>query len=367
MLKVEILAVGSELLYPDRVDGNGPWLTDQLQQLGLSVQARSLVEDNLPRLSAAFKQALSQSDLVIATGGLGPTEDDLTRQAAAQALDLPLNFQDELWQQILARFSRLGRVPSDNNRRQAEILEGATALPNPKGTAPGQWLSPRLALLPGPPREMQPMFLDYLRPALESLGLGQTLERRVMRVFGLGESLLDERLAPLYLKYSRVIVSTLFSPLDVEVHLTAPLGEPQLDELEAAAQEKLTGYHYGNGTAQMAELVMRELRERGLSLVSAEWGSRGYLAQRLSAYSNYLGGQVEGPRLGCGQLRQNHQADYAISLQLGDEAFIEICGPDCQGCRHFPIYGDSEAAASRAAQQALDTLRRHLLGLEVLS
>jgi nicotinamide-nucleotide amidase len=366
MAKVEILAVGSELFFPDRQDGNGPWLTEQLNLLGLEVQARILVEDRLERLTAAFQQSLSQADLVIATGGLGPTEDDLTRQAAAQALGLELDFEESLWADILAKFARLGRVPSENNRRQAELLRGATSLPNPKGTAPGQWLSPRLALLPGPPREMQPMYLNYLQPALEGLALGQLRERRTLRVFGLGESILDERLEPLYREFPEVTVSTLFSALDVEVHLSATQGHPQLPQMEEAASQKLGDYCYSQAELSLAGRVGQLLDTR--SLASAEWGSLGYLAQRLSRQSAYRGGRVEGPRLGAQELREQTGCDYALTLciQEGAQSQVELATSEEVLQRTYPTYGDGETLASRAAQQALDLLRRYLLGLPPL-
>lgn len=166
MPNVEMIAVGSELLTPERMDTNSLWLTAQLNELGFEVTAKTIVGDQRERLSEAFRQAFEWADVVICTGGLGPTEDDVTRDSAAQAWGKPGRFRKPLGR-VAGEVHRMGRVTPANNRRQALVLEGAESLPNPS-TAPGQWRDPQgpgqkpLVMLPGPPRELKPMFLDHV-------------------------------------------------------------------------------------------------------------------------------------------------------------------------------------------------------------
>jgi len=158
MNRAEIIAVGSELLTPYRLDTNSLFLTEELNRLGLVVIRKSVVADDRQALAAAFREALERADLVVSTGGLGPTEDDLTREAAADALNRRLLLDEPVLETIRERFARLGRTMSPNNRRQAMVPEGATVLPNASGTAPGLWIETRgraVLLLPGPPGELR--------------------------------------------------------------------------------------------------------------------------------------------------------------------------------------------------------------------
>src|SRR5271168_2415917 len=162
-MKAEIIAVGSELLTPDRLDTNSLFLTEELNKLGIEVVRKSILGDDRELLGAAFKEALDRVELVISSGGLGPTEDDLTRETVAEILGRKLQRNDEIVQTIEARFRSFKREMPEINIRQAMVPEGAEPLNNPRGTAPGVWIEDRscmIALLPGPPREMKPMFLE---------------------------------------------------------------------------------------------------------------------------------------------------------------------------------------------------------------
>ena len=166
-MNAEIIAVGSEMLTPDKVDTNSLHLTQELNTLGIEVVAKSIIGDDRQRLTDAIRASWAHAELVILTGGLGPTEDDLTRDAVAAALEVGMTPSEEAWQAILNRFQKFGRTPTENNRRQTLILNGANMLPNPNGTAPGQWFHRDgrvLVLLPGPPRELKPMVAAELIP-----------------------------------------------------------------------------------------------------------------------------------------------------------------------------------------------------------
>ncbi|GIU77035.1 MAG: CinA-like protein [Bryobacteraceae bacterium] len=289
-MNAEIIAVGSELLTPSRVDTNSLWLTAQLNALGVEVVRKTVVGDQRDLLAEAVSAALDRVPLLLITGGLGPTEDDVTREAAAQALRRRLLFSEEILQGIEERFRRLGRQMAPNNRRQAFLIEGAVPLPNPFGTAPGQWLdlpSGMMALLPGPPRELQPMFENHCLPLLRERLPRAFIRTRFFRVAGMGESDLDNLIAPIYRPYSNPVTTILAAEGDVQIHLRAR-GETE-QEAEALAEElgakilaALGERVYSTDGTPLEAVVGRLLAERGLSVAVAESCTAGLLAARMT-------------------------------------------------------------------------------------
>ena len=171
-MNAEIIAVGSELLTPERIDTNSLYLTDRLNSLGVEVVYKCVVGDDRERLAEAVRQAAARSEIVVLSGGLGPTEDDVTRDAVALALGRGTTYREEIADQIEARFRRMGRKMVEINRRQAYVIDGAEILANPNGTAPGQWIESdgrAVMLLPGPPPELKPMFERECLPRLERM------------------------------------------------------------------------------------------------------------------------------------------------------------------------------------------------------
>ena len=239
MLSAEIIAVGSELLTPERTDTNSLWLTGKLNEIGIEVMLKTIVGDDEARLEETIKDALKRSDLVITTGGLGPTEDDVTRQVSARAAGRELVYRDELEADLRERFKRWGREMPEINKRQAFVIDGANVLPNPNGSAVGMLLPLNgkfLAVLPGPPREMRPMFENFVLPTLREAADGVLVRRRILRVSGMGESAVDEAIAPIYRSYPDVQTSILFSRVEIEVHLnirteSAEKGDAMLEQL----------------------------------------------------------------------------------------------------------------------------------------
>src|SRR5260370_13610455 len=206
-MKAEIIAVGSELLTPDRVDTNSLFLTAQLNRLGIEVTRKTVVGDELGALREAFAGAMERVELVIASGGLGPTEDDRTREAVADLLGRKLERSREVMSKIEARFRQIGRPMSSVTARQALVPEGATVLENPRGTAPGLWLEARgriVVLLPGPPHELEAMFSAQVEPRLARLSTGVRLVAPKLRVAGMGKSDATHRIAPLYTPHDNV-------------------------------------------------------------------------------------------------------------------------------------------------------------------
>src|SRR6266851_3609548 len=223
-MQAEIIAVGSELLTSQRLDTNSLYLTDELNGLGVEVVTKCVVGDDRDRLAEAVRRAVRNSQIVIVTGGLGPTEDDVTRDAVALALDRPLRFHEEIANQLEQRFQQMGRKMAEVNKRQAFIVEGAEILPNDRGTAPGQWIDESGALvilLPGPPHELKAMFARQCLPRLERRAPKLVIRTLVMRVAGLPESDLDQLIAPVYKKYENPVTTILAAAGDIQVHLRA--------------------------------------------------------------------------------------------------------------------------------------------------
>src|SRR6202522_1114926 len=200
-MKAEIIAVGSELLTPFRLDTNSLFLTSELNQVGLRVAHKSVVGDTPDEMRSSFEHALERADVIVSSGGLGPTDDDRTRQTVADLLGRKLRLDENIVREIEERFRRFARTMPEINKRQAMVPEGATVLPNPNGTAPGLWLEADgriVILLPGVPSELKSIFEAQVRRRLERISSDERLFTRDLRVTGLGESDVETRVRPLY-------------------------------------------------------------------------------------------------------------------------------------------------------------------------
>jgi nicotinamide-nucleotide amidase len=303
-MKAEIIAVGSELLTPDRLDTNSLFLTGELNKLGIEVVRKTVVGDRPENLRAAFEDALKRVELVISSGGLGPTADDLTRETVADLLGRKLRRDDGILHAIEARFRSFRREMPEINARQAMVPEGAEALDNVRGTAPGLWIEAGeriIVLLPGPPREMRGLFETAVAPRLERRATGLRLFHRELRVTGLGESHVEQRIAPIYTRYDDVITTVLTSPGEVQIHLRIWSEEPEqakktLDEIERGFDIALTDRIFSRAGESLHEVVARELTLNNTTIAVAESCTGGLLAQRLTSIagssSYFLGGVV---------------------------------------------------------------------------
>jgi len=303
-MKAEIIAVGSELLTPDRLDTNSLFLTEELNKLGIEVLRKTVVGDNAADLRDAFAGALKRVELVISCGGLGPTSDDLTRETVAELLGRKLQRDDRIVQAIEARFRSFRREMPEINVRQAMVPEGAEALDNPRGTAPGLWIEQGeriIALLPGPPREMRGIFEAEIAPRLARRATAVRLFHRELRVTGLGESHVEQRIAPIYKRYEDVITTVLAAPGEVQVHLRLWSDQSEqaaktLDEIERGFDIALTDRIFSRNGEPLHEVVARELTLNHATIAVAESCTGGLLAQRLTSTagssSYFLGGVV---------------------------------------------------------------------------
>src|SRR5882672_4920267 len=302
MLTAEIIAIGSELLAPDRTDTNSLWLTEKLNSVGIEVKLKTIVGDDDARLEEAIKDAVRRSRVVITTGGLGPTEDDITRKVAARALGRRLLLDEKVLEWIRGRFASFGRPMPERNSRQAMVIDGAEVLDNPNGSAPGLFLEHEktsVALLPGPPREMRPMFENLVLPRLTAKAGKLRVMRRVLRVAGMGESALDELIAPIYAQYDNPATTILFNNTEVEIHLTAS-GKTEkeavalLDLLTEKLEERLGNSIFSFGGETMEEVVGLKLGLGRYTLAVAESCTGGLISQRLTEVSGSSKYFVEG-------------------------------------------------------------------------
>jgi nicotinamide-nucleotide amidase len=412
-MQAEIIAVGSELLTSQRLDTNSLYLTDQLNALGVEVVTKCVVGDERDRLADAVRRAVCGSQFVIVTGGLGPTEDDVTRDAVAQALDRKQRFHEEISDQLEQRFRQMGRKMAEVNKRQAFIIEGAEILPNDRGTAPGQWIDESGAsvmLLPGPPHEMKAMFTRQCLPRLERRVPKLAIRTIVLRVAGMPESDLDQLISPVYKKYENPVTTILAAAGDIQVHLRARC-TTEAEALELLAEvagpiAQLLGDRIYSRNGDPLEVVVGELLRQNKATISvAESCTGGLLAERFTSVpgsSDYfeagfvtyakrlkteLLGVSEAVLESAGAVsqetaeamalgaRRRTGSTYALAVTgvagpgQGGEAVpvgtVYVALADVNGCRvaHRQFLGDRDRIRQFTTQMALDMLRRRIQGL----
>ena len=308
-MNAEIIAAGSELLTPYRQDTNSLFLTNQLNQLGVEVSFKTIVGDRLPDLVSAAGTALSRAGIVIFMGGLGPTEDDLTREAVAQTLGRGLRRDEEYVAWLRARFLERGWQMPDNNAKQGDIIDGAEKLPNKRGSAPGQWLQAEhenaqriIVLLPGPPPELEPMFQEQCVERLRSILPRFNIATKELKIAMIGESLADKRAAPIYKKHADVETTILAgTPGEVQLHLrsradSAAEAQARVDVLAAELEEEFQDAVFSTRGESLEQIVGFYLDMRGATLAVAESCTGGLVAERITSVPGssryFLGGAV---------------------------------------------------------------------------
>jgi len=290
-MKVEIIAAGSELLTPYFIDTNSLYLTERLEELGLSLSFRTTVGDDGQDLFEAAGTALRRSDLILVSGGLGPTEDDRTREAFSQALGRRLIFKRHLKEKIKERFARRGLAMPPTNLKQCRVIEGAVILENKNGTAPGLWIESGeklLALLPGPPWELKPIFENQVVPRLIDILGRRHILRRKLKLTGLGESDMEERIKPVYDSLpAGVSITTLARPGDLSILISLSSEDNKasilLDGIEGDLMTRIGGWVYSNRGEDLEAVVAAMLRDSGSTVACAESCSGGLLSDRLTS------------------------------------------------------------------------------------
>jgi len=290
MLSAEIIAIGSELLTPRFTDTNSLYLTEQLNAIGIPVVMKGIVGDDETYLEDAVRRALARTRILITIGGLGPTEDDITRKVVARVLQRQLVLNDEILARLQRRFKSRGLEMPANNARQALVLTGSDILENNNGTAPGLWVSAEknhVILLPGPPSELKPMFEESCMPRLRDMANGGILERCVFRTTGLPESTLDARISPIYTQYKNPETTILAKPGQVDIRLTAR-GKNRdeavrlLKELGNQIDQELDNYIFARDEQSLEEVVGMYLVMKNATIATAESCTGGLVAERLT-------------------------------------------------------------------------------------
>ncbi len=304
----EIIAVGSEMLTPSRQDTNSLFLTDRLNELGISVAFKTIVGDNREHLTSVARTAISRADIIILMGGIGPTEDDLTREAVADALGVELKRDHEIVAAMYKRFAERRLQMPDNNARQADVLRGATVLPNSRGTAPGQWLETEVAgksrivvLLPGPPHELERLWEKQCVPRLLAIVPPAAIATRVLKTAMLPESAADARAAPIYKKHPEVETTVLSSQGQVEFHLratgsTQEEAQAAVDKLAGELEDEFGDAVFSSSGESLEQIVGYYLQMRNAHLAVAESCTGGMIAERITSVPGssryFLGGAV---------------------------------------------------------------------------
>ena len=411
----EIIAIGSEMLTPHRQDSNSLFLTSRLNDLGISVAFKTVVGDNRDHLTAVARAAIGRADIVIFTGGLGPTQDDLTRESVADALGIPLKRDHAIVTELYKRFAERRIQMPDNNAQQGDILQGATVLPNSRGTAPGQWLEtmveeqPRIVmLLPGPPHELHAMWEEQCVKRLRAKAPPAAIATRVLKVAMMGESAVDARTAPIYKKYPSVETTVLAGQGQVEFQLRATAAtqeeaQAEVDRLAGALEDELDDAVFSSAGESLEEIVSYYLQMRNAKLAVAESCTGGMIAERITSVAGssryFLGGAVvysndlktlfaDIPPL---MIEAHGAVSKEVALALA-ENIREICNADIGvgvtgiagpggGTEEKPVglvyvavtnghkqeivqrrfFGDRDRIRRWASQQALDLVRRMLM------
>jgi nicotinamide-nucleotide amidase len=307
-VNAEIIAVGSELLTPHRQDTNSLYLTEKLNDLGVEVRFKCIVGDDVEGLTAAAKLAMRRSDIIIFSGGLGPTEDDLTREAVAEGLGLKVQRDPAVLAKLEERFAKRGMKMSANNAKQADILTSATVMPNPLGTAPGQWIAGKydgeerlLMLLPGPPHELKALFEAECIPRLLARIPPQHIATRTLKMAMMPESQVDARVAPIYKTYTDVQTTILAGAGEIQLQLrcrkdSLAEAEARVAELAEKIEDELGDAIFSRKGETIEQIVSYLLQMRGMTLAVAESCTGGLLAERITSLSGssryFLGGAV---------------------------------------------------------------------------
>jgi nicotinamide-nucleotide amidase len=420
----EIIAAGSEMLTPFRQDTNSLYVTERLNELGVQVAFKTIVGDNFAHLAGAASIAIARADVIVFSGGLGPTEDDLTREAVAAALGIELHADPVILTQLYKRFAARHMAMPPNNAKQADVLDGARVLENKHGSAPGQYLDTTVVgsdgkahrkivvLLPGPPKELKPLFDEQVKPLLGASLPVRHLATRMLRMALIPESHVDTRTAPIYKEYTDVETTILAGAGEIQLHFlcvkpTLAEAQERVDELTERVEAEMEEAVFSSHGESLEEVVLLNLGLRDLTLATAESCTGGLLAQRLTAIAGssryFLGGAVvysdalkttfagvpaemveefgpvseEVARSLANGIRMRTGASLGISITgiagpgpgaPGPDAekplgLVYIGLADAQGTevKEFHLTGDRERIRWWASMHALEMVRRHLL------
>ncbi|WP_079508502.1 competence/damage-inducible protein A [Mesobacillus jeotgali] len=340
-MNAEIIAVGSELLLGQIVNTNARFLSRQLAELGINVFYHTVVGDNPDRLKSAISIAQERAELIVFTGGLGPTKDDLTKDTIAGELGKKLVLDEEAMRSIELYFDKTKRVMTENNRKQALVIEGSVILKNENGMAPGMFLTTadhKYMLLPGPPSEMEPMFIKYGQEAIAGINGNQSrIESRVLRFFGIGEAALEAKIEDLIDQQSNPTIAPLAGDGEVTLRLTAradanSTAQTLIDKVEAEIMSRVGEFFYGYDETSLILELSKLLKSRNLTISAAESLTGGMFQQELTSVSGasslFKGGIVcysNEAKIGLVNVRPEIIENYgAVSKECAEELAVNI-------------------------------------------
>ena len=379
MPNAEIITIGTEILLGEIVDTNSRFIARALRDEGIDIYQTSTVGDNIDRISEAIQASIKRSDIIITTGGLGPTIDDPTREAVAKAFNIPNQFQENLWQDVIERFKKYGKVPTDNNKRQAYMPSGAMPIPNPVGTAPAFILEVAnnvIISLPGVPSEMEYLLANNSIPFLrEKFSLSQIIKTRILRTAGVGESKIDEMIVDLENSDNPTLgLSAHAGAVDLRITAKAD-NETHADKLiapmEQELRKRLGDMIFGVDKETLAEAAMKNLSKIGWKLAIVESGLNGILSQALTNTKdvNFIGSQIITSQTNLKELKQicvdtmkNFSADACLGVVLtqSEEAqklIIFMISPVTESDLERSYGGPPQMAAKWAESLCLNYLR----------
>jgi len=387
MPSAEIITIGTEILLGEIVDTNAPFIARCFRDLGIDLFKKTTVGDNILRIAEAIRQALDRNEIVLTTGGLGPTIDDATRAGVSKALDSELEFRKELWEQVQSRFARFNRQPTENNMRQAYVPKGALALENPVGTAPAFMVEngiKTIISLPGVPQEMEYLLIQHVIPYLsQRYHLKGIIKARIIHTAGIGESQIDDFIADLeVLENPTIGLSAHTGQVDVRITAKADT-EDQADGLiqpvESEIRNRLSEWIYGADEETLEEVALQAIRRRGWTITVVESGLDGDLLQRLSRVSQnsrvihpsvFKGGELVTGKIGSDELssltekaRVDHQVDVSLGVSIipgidKQDVYIVLITPEGKRCLHRPYGGPPEYAPKWTSHHSLNLVRQ---------
>ncbi|MDD4296746.1 MAG: competence/damage-inducible protein A [Ruminiclostridium sp.] len=412
-MTAEILAVGTELLMGQIANTNAQYISQRLAELGICVYFHSVVGDNPKRLEETLKRALDRSDIVITTGGLGPTKDDLTKEVIAKTMNRELVFHEEVLEKVREFFMRKHRIMVKNNEKQAYLPDNCLMIPNLNGTAPGCIIEEGnkvIIMLPGPPKEMQPMFSDTVFPYLMQKK-ELVLVSKMLKIFGIGESEMESRLIDLIDKQDNPTIAPYVSQGEITVRVTARCANKEealqlLNPVVNEIKERLGSLVYAEEGESLEQVVFNLLKEKRLVMATAESCTGGLLAGKITSlpgaseifeqgYITYANkakindlGVLEETINKYGAVSRETALEMVNGLKKKTKASVcvsitGIAGPDGGTpekpvglvyiglsvadnvvCKSFELMGDRERIRHDACMRALDMIRRLILGLD---
>jgi competence/damage-inducible protein CinA-like protein len=386
MPTAEIITIGTELMLGEIIDTNAPYIARKLRDVGIEVRRTWSIGDYIADIAEAVREATQRADIILTTGGLGPTVDDPTREAVARAFGVQTEFREDLWQQVIARFARFDRFPTENNRKQAYVPQGALAIENPVGTAPAFMVTYPLqkpgargvvVSLPGVPREMEHLLEHAVLPYLqETFALNRVTVVRVLHTAGVGESQIDEKVADLEALTNPIVGLAAHSgQVDVRIVASAPTREEALAliaTVETEARQRLGPWIYGADQETLEDTAIELLKGKDWHLAIVEGGLEGKLLRRFANQNGiFLSGEahpapfpdLESLHAATRAYQQTRGAEVGlgVSLQAGVEKrdiYLVMSTPDGEKSLRMPYGGPPQLAARRAVNLGVDLLRK---------